>query len=68
MIPLEKYPLLTTVEDVLLDELDRQHMLGKIDGTLTGDTYFDRVDGAVVGAPDWSEVVKRVVEAWEAGK
>ena len=68
MIPLEKYPLLTAVEDALLNELDRQHMAGSIDGTLTGDTYFDRVDGALVGAPDWSEVVKKVVETWEAGK
>jgi hypothetical protein len=65
-IRLEDLPLIVQLENVLLDELDSQHLNGRIEPGATGDAYFDVVDGDLSGRPDWNAVVKAVVSAlWE---
>ncbi|QNJ56892.1 hypothetical protein SEA_REINDEER_82 [Mycobacterium phage Reindeer] len=62
----EDIPLIKQLEDVLVAELDRQHLDGEFEPDSTGAQYFDAVDGEITGKPDWFKAVKAVVEAlWE---
>lgn len=65
-IRLEDLPLIAALEEVLIGELDSQHLNGQIQPGATGDAYFDAIDGDLCGIPDWNAVVKAVVSAlWE---
>jgi hypothetical protein len=57
--------LIKQLEDVLIDELDRQHMDGEIeDGS--GMAYFDAMSTELTGIPDWYKAITKVMEAyWE---
>lgn len=58
--------LIKQLEDVLVAELDRQHMDGEIEPDSTGSAYFDAASTELTGIPDWYKAVTKVMEAyWE---
>jgi hypothetical protein len=62
----EDIVLVKQLEDVLITELDRQHLDGEIEVDSTGSAHFDAIDGELVGRPDWFKAVTAVVEAlWD---
>jgi len=63
-IRLEDLPLIAILEEILIDALDQQHLNGHIEPGITGDAYFDAIDGDICGRPDWNAVVKAVVSAY----
>lgn len=68
MFRIEDYPLLHRLEQVFLDEIDRQYLNGEIEdgATLDVSAYFDPVSGEIQGIPNFNEAIKQVLQAlWE---
>lgn len=62
----EDIPLIKQLEDVLVAELDRQHLNGEIEDGSMDSAFFDAVDGEISGRPDWFKAITKVMEAyWE---
>lgn len=58
--------LFQSLEQVIIDELDRQFLNGEIQDGATDSAYFDAVDGDITGRPDFFKVARRLVEAlWD---
>jgi hypothetical protein len=58
--------LFQALEQVIIDELDRQFLDGEIQDGATESAYFDAVDGDVTGRPDFYKVAQRVAQAlWD---
>lgn len=60
----EDIPLIKSLEDVAIGELDRQFLNGEIEASSTEDAFFDAVDGELNGRPDWYKVITKVMEAF----
>lgn len=60
----EDIPLIKQLEDVLVTELDRQHLNGEIEDGSTETAYFDAVDGEVSGRPDWFKAITAVMQSY----
>lgn len=60
----EDLTLIKQLEDVLIAELDRQHLDGEIETDSTGAEHFDAVDGEIVGKPNWFKAVAAVIEGY----
>lgn len=60
----EDIPLIKQLEDVLVAELDRQHLDGEIGEDSTGSSYFDPADGEITGKPDWFKAITVVMQAF----
>ena len=63
MIRPEDCVLFQALEQVVIDELDRQFLDGEIRDGATESAYFDAVDGDVTGRPDFYKVAQKVAEA-----
>ena len=62
----EDIRLVKQLEDVLVAELDRQHLDGEIETDSTGSAHFDAIDGEIAGRPNWFKAAQVVAEAlWE---
>ena len=55
--------LFQQLEQVIIDELDRQFLDGEIQDGATDSAYFDAVDGDISGRPDFYAVARKVAEA-----
>lgn len=63
MIRLEDLPLVTLLEGVAFDELDRQFSSGSLEpGIAYESAYFDPVSGEIQGIPDFSKVIAVLIE------
>ncbi|MDM2418364.1 Uncharacterised protein [Mycobacteroides abscessus subsp. massiliense] len=58
--------LIKQLEDVAIQELDRQHLELEIEDSSTDSAYFDAISGEIVGRPDWYKVITKVMEAYWA--